>query len=558
MAQAATRGQTFRKVIGAAVATTGAGGLAYYYQADQGTRRAMKAYQTFVPVVMHYRFVEAKHKLLGKDDKEWDALDELHASRTVEKLGELQGMYCKYGQTAAGFNNTFGEAWIREFRKLENAVPPRPVEIVYKTIEEETGKPVDETFEYFDPIPVGSASIGQVHKAILKGTKEEVAVKVQYPEAQQLFHGDIRTIRTFCEAFAPENVIIMNAMEEQHKVELDYRQEAENLKEIRRNMQKHGFSPSQVVVPRPISELSTKRMLVMELLPGPKLIDGIQEYYSEWAKKNGTTLQELETKARAKIEKDGIPAKYDGPSAWQMTLYSKYLKTRDFLVNTGIATYNGTVGRLKQPLTYQQSSIPPNTPRIVDTLMRVHGYQLLHDGVFNSDPHGGNFILLPDGRLGFIDYGATKRMTKQERMSTCLLYAAIYRKDKERLFQLCEIGGYKSKHGDRDVIMKLIEFGYNSWGNDVTGGKNIQQFIDEMKEKDPWEEVPDNFVMAQFMSTRLRSLALGMNHPIRCAEWFGPIALEALEKEGLPYDDWTYELMVENKPVFNMQKYKFG
>ena len=47
MAQAATKGQTFRKVIGAAVATTGAGGVAYYYQADQGTRRAMKAYQTF-------------------------------------------------------------------------------------------------------------------------------------------------------------------------------------------------------------------------------------------------------------------------------------------------------------------------------------------------------------------------------------------------------------------------------------------------------------------------------------------------------------------------------
>ena len=122
-----------------------------------------KAYSTFVPVVLHYRFVEAKQRLFGQDNKaEWDTLDDFHASRTVEKLGVLQGMYCKYGQTAAGFTNTFGEAWIRAFRRLENEVPPRSVETVYKTIQQETGRPVEETFDYFDPIPLGSASIGQV------------------------------------------------------------------------------------------------------------------------------------------------------------------------------------------------------------------------------------------------------------------------------------------------------------------------------------------------------------------------------------------------------------
>ena len=74
--------------------------------------------------------------------------------------------------------------------------------------------------------------------------------------------------------------------------------------------------------------------------------------------------------------------------------------------------------------------------------------------------------------------------------------------------------------------MKLIQFGYDSWGHDVTGGKNLQQFIDELKEADPWQEVPDNLVMAQFMSIRLRSVALGMNHPVKCSEWWGPIAEE--------------------------------
>jgi hypothetical protein len=116
---------------------------------------------------------------------------------------------------------------------------------------------------------------------------------------------------------------------------------------------------------------------------------------------------------------------------------------------------------------------------------------------FCTDPHGGNFLLLPDGRIGMIDYGATKRLIRNERLSACLLYAALKRKDEKTLFDMCDVGGYKSKYGNRDGLMKLLQFGYDSWGKDVTGGKKIQQFIGELKQEDPWEEVPDDFVLAQ-------------------------------------------------------------
>ncbi|CAJ1965814.1 unnamed protein product [Cylindrotheca closterium] len=585
------RRQLVPKVLGGIVGTAGIGGGLLYWYEDEGTRRAMKAYSTFVPVVLHYRWVEARHKYLAtaksslssllsseestpnillkkkeldqqEKEEEWKALDDLYADRTVERLGELQGMYCKYGQTAAGFTNTLGEAWIRALRTLENEVPPRPVEVVHQTILEETGKPYDETFVSIDPKPLGSASIGQVHRGTLMkdGKLIEVAIKIQYPEAQKLFSDDIHAIRAFCEAFAPEHVVMLNAMEQSNRGELDYTQEAKNLEEIRANLEKDGFAPGQVVVPRPFPELSTKRMLVMELLPGEKLIDGMRKFYAEWAEANGTTLEALENEARSRIEKEGIPAKYDGPSGWQIAIYSRYLKIRDSFVNVGIAAYNSVAGKAlgASTISYQKSSIPPNTPRIIDTLMRVHGYQLLQDGVFNSDPHGGNFLLLPDGRIGLIDYGATKRLIRNERLSMCLLYAAIHRRDEEKLFQLCDIGGYKSKYGRRDILMKLILFGYDSWGKDVTEGKNIQQFIDDMKAEDPWEEVPDNFVMAQFMSTRLRSLALGMNSPIKCSEWWGPIAEEVLIKEGHPYESWDLEKMKKYQPELNMQRYKFA
>jgi aarF domain-containing kinase len=530
----------------------------YLYKTDEGSNRAIKAYSAFVPVVLHYRFMEAREKIAPQPEQAWKDLDDKYAKATVEKLGELQGMYTKYGQTAAGFSNTFGEAWIRELRTLENEVPPRSAEVVYKTIEEETGKPVSETFSYFDPVPLGSASIGQVHRARLKSNGKEVCVKVQYPDSGRLFRKDIAAIRAFCTALAPEHVVTLSAMEKQNASELDYNNEAQNLLEIAANMKKHGFLPSEVEVPRPVLELTTRRMLVMDLLPGPKLIDGVRAFFEEWAHLNGTTLEDVEKEARKRIDLEGVPAKYDGVSAFQIDIYRRYLALRDALFNSNIFIYNYTLGLATGKFAYQKSVIPVNTPRIIDTLMRVHGYQLLADGMFQSDPHGGNFLLMPDGRIGLIDYGSTKRFSRNERLAACCLFAALGRMDEQKLFDMSEIGGYKSKYGKKDVLLKLIQFGYDSWGSDVTGGKNLQQFIDELKNEDPWEEVPDNFVMAQFMSIRLRSLALGLNHPIKCSEWWGPIAEEILKKEGLPYESWDYDQFVKYKPEVNIQKHKFA
>jgi aarF domain-containing kinase len=542
------------------VMTVGGGGyVAYLYETDEGTNRAIRAYSALVPVVLHYRWVELLDKVSPQSEETWRDLDSKYAKPTVERLGELQGMYTKYGQTAAGLTNTFGEQWIHELRKLESEVPPRPIEIVYKTIEEETGKPVDQTFSYLDPIPLGSASIGQVHRARLRRNDKDVCVKIQYPDSGRLFRKDIAAIRKFCETLAPEHVVTLSALEKQNASELDYTNEANNLLEVASNMKKHGFLPSEVVVPLPVLDLCTKRMLVMDFLEGPKLVDGIRAYYQEWAHLNGTTLEKLEEDARRQIENEGIPAKYDGPNATQIALYRQYLAAKDTAWNVCYFLYNWSFGFwVSRTIPYQHSSIPPNTPRIVDTLMRVHGYQLFADGLFQSDPHGGNFILLPDGRLGLIDYGATKRLTRNERLTACLIYAALRRRDEDMLLDMSKIGGYKSKYGKKEVLMKLLEFGYDSWGHDVTGGKNLQQFIDDLKREDPWEEVPDNFVMAQFMSIRLRSLALGMNHPVKCSEWWGPIAEKILEQEGLPYESWDYEQLVKYKPELNMQKHKFG
>ncbi len=552
---------------------------AYQYQTDEGSRRPIRAYSAFVPVVLHYRWLEAQTTYLGEyvsiTEKDYRELDEKYAVETVRKLGELQGMYCKYGQTAAGFTNTLGEKWIVELRKLENKVPPRSFECIKETIEAETGLQLEDIFESIDPTPLGSASIGQVHAAILRKEAinengkptasikdRKIAIKVQYPEAQALFQGDMQTIRSMCEYLAPEQMVMLTAIEKQNATELDYTHEEANLRTVHENMRRHGFLSQQVVVPRPIplprapSKPTPTRVLAMELIPGQKLIEGIHDYWRVWAKNHGTTLEQLEKEAREKIEKEGIPNKYDGPSASKIVWYQRWLKLKDALWNLPLALYNNSFGIMfgGEAIPYKHSVVPPNIPRIINSLMTVHGYQLFSDGFFNADPHGGNFMLLPDGRIGLIDFGSTKKLTRNERLSACLLYAAIARKDEEMLFDICDIGGYKSKYGDKEVLMKLILFGYDSWGKDLMGNANIQTFVDELKKKDPWEEVPDNLVMAQFMSIRLRSLALGMNHPVRCSDYWASIAEEVLANEGHPYESWNYQKLVDHRPEMNIQK----
>lgn len=561
---------SLRKGIQMSGATLLSGGLGYgvyMYQTDDATQRAMKAYSILIPVVLHYRYMEARDKYLNNvTSDDWNHLDELYAQSTVRRLGQLQGIYVKYCQTAAGFHNTFSETWIQEFRKLEDQVPPpHPIETVYETIKQETGcNNINDIFDNFDPQPLGSASIGQVHKATLKETGQTVAVKVQYSTAQQLFRHDMKTIRRFCTMFAPEHMVTLQALEKQNELEMNYLEEAHNLQDVRNNMIKHGFMPREVVVPKPFFAWTTRRLLVMEYIQGMKLIDGIRDYFSIWAEQYyGITLEEIEQQARKNIAQGIMPPKYNGPSAWMISwyrfvchCYNTVLQSTISLCNTCI-TMTGMeviISKLSHP---KPIHIPPNIPRIIDTLMRVHAYQLFADGIFQADPHGGNFLLLPDGRIGLIDYGATKRLTRNERLSSLVLFAALYRNDEEVLYNLSQVGGYKSKYGRKDILMKLIQFGWDSWGPDVVPkGKNLQQFIDELKKEDPWEEVPDNLVMAQFMSIRLRSLALGMNHPVKCSDYWGPIAEKILrDEENLPYEVWDYNLMSQHKPQLNIQRH---
>ena len=364
-----------------------------YAVADDASRdgyaRATRLYLTAGPAVAHYRWVEQRQRLRAPASEaaaaaEGEALDAYWAPPVIDMLKELKGMYTKYGQMAAGLTSVASKTWSEGLRELEDAVPARPAADVLRTVHEETGDDPKALFAEFADQPLGAASIGQVHAATLRATGERVAVKVQYPDAARRFALDMRTIRTFCAWFAPEQLIILDELTRQLEAEFDYTQEARNLALVDANLRRAGLAPGEVAVPRPIEGLSTRRMLVMEMLPGPKLVDGVRAYAKQIAEREGVSLEQFEAVKRAELDERGVAPRYEGPSARSVSLFAAWLRLKDGLHNTCSVAYDLLVARpLGKPRARRRHTAPPpNAPRIMDALMRVHGHQLLVDGVF--------------------------------------------------------------------------------------------------------------------------------------------------------------------------------
>ncbi|KAL2629290.1 hypothetical protein R1flu_013976 [Riccia fluitans] len=531
--------------------TTGVGltgGVGYAYATDQ---RSLKLWTGLGPVVVHYRAVEFKQKHFGpaldtlEAEAEWNVLHERYADHVLKTFQELRGFYVKVGQYMASRNDVLPEIYSEKLRTLEDQVPHSTTqEILVRVLKESLG--VGELQNVFVGLdlakPVGAASIGQVFRARLKENGADVAIKVQTPGTETLFRDDLKTARAFASVMAPEQLIIFDEIEKQFLTEFDYRREADQLEQVRQNMRK--FS-KEVVVPRPYKKYCTKEVLVMDFIPGPKLIDGIREMGKRWAAKQGLDFEQLQRDMKAKFEKEGLPPPYQGPSATTLQLYRSWLRIWDLIRNYPIWLFNTMVQPLTHAFTlglislpkapYFHIFIPLNTAKIMDTLVRVHGHQLLVDGFFNADPHTGNFLLCPDERIGLIDFGQVKRLSREQRLDMVKLVAALYRGDHARIQEVVMANGYVSKYYDPVVMRKMVTVCFDQDGRNVTDGLNLQQFMDKMYETDPWEKTGELVIMPARLSFLLRGVGLMMNHPVSLLRIWGPMAEKVLKDEKVDY-----------------------
>ncbi|KAG6552746.1 hypothetical protein Mapa_005694 [Marchantia paleacea] len=544
-------GRILKGVAKVALLSTGlglGGGLAYASATDQ---RSLKLWTGLGPVVVHYRAVEVKQKYFGpvsntpEADAEWDVLHHKYADHVLKTFQELRGFYVKVGQYLASRNDMLPDVYSEKLRTLEDQVPhDTDRDTILGIMKQSLGVgDLEDILVGFDPAkPIGTASIGQVFRARLKENGADVAIKVQTPGIETLFRGDLKTARLFCSVMAPEQVISFDEIEKQFLTEFDYRKEADQLEKVRQNMRR--FS-NEVVVPKPYMKYCTKEVLVMDFIPGPKLIDGIREMGRRWAAMQGIDFEQMQRETKAKYQMEGLPPPYNGPSAAALELYRTWLHIRDEIVNYPIWLYNTiaqplisvfTLGFVSLPRApYFHSFIPLNSAKTMDTLLRVHGHQLLVDGFFNADPHPGNFLLCPDERIGLIDYGQVKRLTREQRLDMVKIIAALYRKDEARIREIVMANGYVSKYSDPTVISKMVVVCFDQDGRNVTDGLNLQQFMDKMFETDPWEKTGELVIMPTRLSFLLRSIGLMMNHPVSVVRVWGPMAEKVLKDEKIAY-----------------------
>ena len=80
--------------------------------------------------------------------------------------------------------------------------------------------------------------------------------------------------------------------------------------------------------------------------------------------------------------------------------------------------------------------------------------QVLDDGLFTSDPHPGNIMILPDGRLGLIDFGQAKELSTKQRIYLCRIVVAVATRDHDEILELAKESPFRTKHNNREAMIK--------------------------------------------------------------------------------------------------------
>jgi predicted unusual protein kinase regulating ubiquinone biosynthesis (AarF/ABC1/UbiB family) len=241
----------------------------------RGRLRYWTAYWTTARIVLSYLSLKLQARFRSAS-----AIDELsrkkhlrNARRVHRTIARLQGLFIKIGQLISIMTNFLPEEFRAELEGLQDQVPPRPYAEVEQRFREELDKLPRELFATFEERPIASASIGQVHRATLP-TGEQVAVKVQYPDIEEIVAIDLRALRRIFGViswFVPYRGMESLYREIRAMVlqELDFRGEADNVERIASAF----TNRSGVGFPKVHRELSTARILTTEWIDGVKVSD---------------------------------------------------------------------------------------------------------------------------------------------------------------------------------------------------------------------------------------------------------------------------------------------
>lgn len=199
---------------------------------------------------------------------------------------DLGPSFVKLGQIVSTRTDVLKPEWVVELKKLQDEVSPLPFEKIKEAVEKSLGAPIDSLYESFEEKPLAAASIGQVHRAVLKAEAssaggEQVVVKVQRPGIASTVASDLDLLHRLAkllERSIPESktynpVGLVEQFDRAITAELDFNLEADNLARFRRNF----ADQKSVRFPKVYRDASSKQVLTLELLPGKKVYEAISE-----------------------------------------------------------------------------------------------------------------------------------------------------------------------------------------------------------------------------------------------------------------------------------------
>ncbi len=189
-------------------------------------------------------------------------------------LEELGPTFIKLGQVLSTRPDFLPKEFIAELEKLQDEVPPFDQSVVFEFIDQELGKPVDQLFKQFQAEPVASASLSQVHKAILPNGSV-VAVKVQRPQAKELVELDLEILKDlmgFVDRRLSDNWVyrpslMVKEFSKSILKEIDFANEGRNYEKFQKNFKDTHY----IKIPKIHWDLTTSKILTMEFVKGIKI-----------------------------------------------------------------------------------------------------------------------------------------------------------------------------------------------------------------------------------------------------------------------------------------------
>jgi ubiquinone biosynthesis protein len=368
-----------------------------------GRRRYSRALRTALEIIALY----GRHGLAVRRAR-GEELEQVHrrAAQAVTELCRRNGaIWVKAAQFFSCRPDVLPPEYILALQTLQNDATPVPFRQIEPVLERAWGSRWRDRFRQFDESPAATASIAQVHRAILTDGRE-VAVKVRLPRVAELFEQDARVFRLLALLMAPmfrelDFVQITEQLLEMTSVELDFRNEAENMRRFARIPH-----PPRIRVAALVEELSGANVLVSEWQHGHRLRDYLDQH-------------------------------------------------------------------------------PERAADLLTLLFTSYLQQVTRVGIYQADPHPGNFIVNDAGDISILDFGTLGRLTPDEvRNYSRLLY------------------GLMGHEGDVDIGQLFVDAGFVGGNPDTLRELALYVLSDRMKRNDFGLAMAD--LLEKFRENRVR------------------------------------------------------